>query len=187
MTSLFALDAEDRGATFSPGDPPMYRYKLWRRWDPLKPSVLFVMLNPSTADADNDDLTVTKCIGYAKRWGAGGVRIVNLYAYRTAYPSVLGEALGAGIDIVAEPGGGVLNRNDNAIASAACDAGRIIAAWGAWSGPFQTRSWQVLDILRRYRDVEALALTKDSHPRHPSRLAYAVEPVIYQEARRHAA
>jgi hypothetical protein len=64
--SLFEAPRDDeRGATFSPGAPPMYRYSLWRRWDSMTPSVLFVMLNPSTADAEKDDLTVAKCIGYA--------------------------------------------------------------------------------------------------------------------------
>lgn len=177
----------DRGATFSSEDPPLYRYSLWRRWDYAKPSCLWVMLNPSTADAEKDDQTVTKCIGYARRWGLGGIRIVNLYAYRTAYPKVLTEAMGAGIDIVAERGGGILNRNDSAIASAACDAGRIIAGWGSWSGPFQARAWQVMDILARYRDIEAIGLTKNGDPLHPSRPAYDLEPIVYREAVRRAA
>lgn len=178
-----AEDDEQRGADISSCE--LYRYSLWRRWDRSKPAVLFVMLNPSTADAEQDDPTIRRCIGFAQRWGAGGVRVCNLYAYRTAYPKVLREAAGAGIDPVGLLTG-MQNKNDLAIASMACDAGRIIAAWGAWPGPYPMRVWRVNEILRRYGDVEALALTKDGSPRHPLYVRGDVEPVVYQASERAA-
>ena len=47
----------------------LYRYELHREWDKKKGKVLFIMLNPSTADANEDDLTTIRCINYAKKWG----------------------------------------------------------------------------------------------------------------------
>lgn len=66
-----------------------YRYKLWRVWDHSKPLVLFVMHNPSKADADIDDPTITRCINFAKSWGYGGFYVGNLSAYRATDPKEL--------------------------------------------------------------------------------------------------
>ena len=43
-----------------------YRYSLVREWDKEKPKVLFIGLNPSTADEKTDDPTIRRCIGFAK-------------------------------------------------------------------------------------------------------------------------
>ena len=72
------------GADFS--ECGRYRYKLWRTWDDIRPVVMFIMLNPSTADATADDPTIRRCIGFARAWGYGGVRVGNLFAWRTPYP-----------------------------------------------------------------------------------------------------
>ncbi|MES2616770.1 MAG: DUF1643 domain-containing protein [Bacteroidota bacterium] len=66
-----------------------YRYTLSRIWDSNKPKVMFVMLNPSTADSDNDDPTIRRCIGFAKSWGYGGLVVCNLFAYRATNPKDL--------------------------------------------------------------------------------------------------
>ena len=58
-----------------------YRYSLWRLWDTSIPSVLFIGLNPSTADEHEDDPTLSKCMQYAANWGYGGVYIANLFAF----------------------------------------------------------------------------------------------------------
>jgi len=171
-----SFESRERGATLS--DCGLYRYSLWRRWDYTEPSVLFVMLNPSTADAGNDDPTIRKCIGFAKRWGLGGIRVVNLYAYRATYPRDLTEAVGAGIDPVAASQRWARNANDAAITSAASDAARIIAAWGAWTGPFDLRVSRVQRLLAG-RHVEALKLTKHGHPWHPLMARYDLEPLTY--------
>jgi hypothetical protein len=59
-----------------------YRYALSRIWDEAKPTVLFVMRSPSTADGERDDRTITRCVNFATSWGYGGVHVTNLYAAR---------------------------------------------------------------------------------------------------------
>lgn len=66
-----------------------YRYKLWRIWDVSKPKVLFVMLNPSKADALQDDPTIRRCIDFAKRWGYGGIMVGNIFPHRATNPKDL--------------------------------------------------------------------------------------------------
>ena len=63
-----------------------YRYSLWRIWDKNKPIILFIMLNPSTADAVNNDKTMTRVKNFAESWGYGGVYVGNLYAFRSTDP-----------------------------------------------------------------------------------------------------
>lgn len=60
-----------------------YRYILSRTWDETKPTVLFIGLNPSTADEKTDDPTIRKCINYAKCWGYGKILMANLFAFRS--------------------------------------------------------------------------------------------------------
>ena len=66
-----------------------YRYQLSRIWDEEKPKILFIMLNPSTADADVDDPTIRRVVNFAKSWGYGGVFVGNLYAFRSTDPKGL--------------------------------------------------------------------------------------------------
>lgn len=47
---------------------------------------MFIMLTPSTADADTDDPTIRRCIGFAKSSGFGGLYVGNLFAYRSTQP-----------------------------------------------------------------------------------------------------
>jgi len=68
----------------------MYRYVLWRRWNSSDPKyVMFIGLNPSTADEVNDDPTVRRFVGYAKQWGYNAVCVTNLFAYRATRPAQL--------------------------------------------------------------------------------------------------
>lgn len=87
------------GATLSIGN--VYRYHLWRQWaDPPAKSMCFVMLNPSTADSLEDDPTIRRCVGFAKREGCTRLDVVNLFAYRATDPKALLQAHARGIDIV---------------------------------------------------------------------------------------
>jgi hypothetical protein len=63
-----------------------YRYMLTRQWDSSKRYIVFVGLNPSTADETLDDPTIRREIAFAKSWGFGGLIKVNLFAYRATDP-----------------------------------------------------------------------------------------------------
>ena len=69
-----------------------YRYNLSRIWDEEKPKILFIMLNPSTADDTVDDPTIRRVINFAKYWGYGGIFVGNLYAFRSKNPKELRDA-----------------------------------------------------------------------------------------------
>jgi hypothetical protein len=128
-----------------------YRYALWRRWGP-EPQVLFVMLNPSTADGRNDDPTIRRCIGFAMSWGFGGVAVGNLFAFRTPSPGVLRQA--------SQPVG---RSNDRWLQRLAAESSRVIAAWGN-HGSLMDRDEQVCALLG---PLYVLSLTQRGQPRHP--------------------
>ena len=128
-----------------------YRYALGRRWGAGARAV-FVMLNPSTADAERDDPTIRRCIGFAARWGFGALTVVNLYSWRATRPADLRRAR----DPVG-PGG------DEAIERATLGAALVVAAWGA-HGDWRGRGAQVAS---RLSDPHALGLTRSGAPRHP--------------------
>lgn len=135
-------------------DDQRYRYLLDRTWLPEATKLTFVMLNPSTADAAEDDPTIRRCIGFAKREGFGGIRVVNLYAFRATDPKVMLRE----IDPVG-PG------NDNHITGACLDR-TVVVAWGANAAPHRAR--EVLRILNRCNArVFSLGTTASGAPRHP--------------------
>ncbi|HEX3771858.1 MAG TPA: DUF1643 domain-containing protein [Polyangiaceae bacterium] len=131
-----------------------YRYSLWRRVGRSPRRVLFVMLNPSTADANDDDPTIRRCIGFARAWGYGELEVCNLFAYRTPHPRVLLAAR--------DPVG---PENDAWLARAAGRASRVVAAWGV-VGMRSARAEVVMEILRGAR-VVCLGQTRGGAPRHP--------------------
>ena len=156
-----------RPASFKSVDADTEEFEFGR---PVKrPSLLFVMLNPSTADATKDDPTIRKCIGFASQLGYFALEVVNLFAYRATDPRDLRNAWSAGTDVVGED-------NDRHIVAAAADADRVIAAWGAFSScNLRSRATEVLKLLQRHREVSSFGVSKDGSPRHPLMLAYASE------------
>lgn len=141
-----------------------YRYRLWRQWGDAR-TVVFVMLNPSTADATADDPTIRKCVGFAKRLGFGRLEVVNLFAWRATNPRMLSRA--------AEPVG---CENDQTILERCLAADLVIAAWGATQGVDQlvTRRIHVVQSILRSAGVTAMCLgqSKAGRPRHPLMLSY---------------
>ena len=129
-----------------------YRYALWRTWDNSKPFVMFVGLNPSTADETNDDPTLIRCMNFAKSWGYGGVCMANLFAFRATDPSVMKASK--------DPVGA---ENNKWLKSLARDAGIVVAAWGN-DGAFLGRSKQVKEQIP---GMHCLKLNKSGEPAHP--------------------
>ena len=141
-----------------------YRYSLERIWDKSKPRWCFIMLKPSTAGAVENDPAVTRCIRRAKAAGAGGLIVVNLYAWRATDPSELRGA--------ADPVGPFA---DDFITAAVFFSSRVVCAWGAYDR-LKGRDRAVLELLGHMGTTPlCLGLTKDGHPRHPLYLANDVE------------
>ena len=153
------------GAVLS--DDGNYRYRLWRTVSHFTDGrVLFVMLNPSTADASEDDPTIRRCMNFARKWGYSRIDVVNLFAWRATEPKAL--------ETVADPVG---PDNDYHIIEAAMEATMIIAAWGEVGGKTD-RSKEVMRYLDVY-NIRCLGTTKDGSPRHPLYVKSDMEPVPY--------
>lgn len=151
-----------RGAQLS--DCGRYRELLWRRWGrDSEPAVSWVMLNPSTADGVADDHTIRRCVGYARRWGFGGIEVRNLFTWRATDPTELVTQGRAGVDVVG-PGGDLAIQ---VLAQAHDTPPLILAAWGT-AGSLMARSTRVLAMLQRC-PVYALKLTAAGCPVHPAR------------------
>ena len=144
-----------------------YRYLLWREWDSQSKTVVFIMLNPSRADAEINDPTITRCINFAKSWGYGRLEVVNLFAYRTSKPSLLKQAT--------EPIG---KDNDRYILESVKKSDRVILAWGN-NGTWQQQDLYVSQLLQNYNHLYSLGMTKRGCPRHPLYLCRTSKPQRY--------
>lgn len=145
-----------------------YRYSLERCWAD-GPTVAFVMLNPSTADAYQDDATLRRITAFARAWNYGALIVGNLYAYRATDPADLWKT--------PDPVG---PDNNQHLVRIVKQSNRIIAAWGAHARP--DRIAEVL-ALAGMNGLEALALTKDGQPRHPLRLPGNLTPQPWNPTR----
>lgn len=146
----------------------LYRYYLARDGSGMfgGPSMCFVMLNPSTADAEVDDPTIRRCAGFANREGCTRFEVVNLFAYRTPYPSVLADAAKAGVDVCGPENQLYLRR---AIIDHGAAPHRLVVAWGV--GAVLDGQQRFVETLQRYAApdtrVWCLGRTKAGRPRHP--------------------
>ncbi|MEO0455646.1 MAG: DUF1643 domain-containing protein [Cyanobacteria bacterium P01_A01_bin.114] len=160
-----------------------YRYSLERRWpeksSPEKLSleksstderkVVFIMLNPSRADAKQDDPTLRACMQFARIWGYSVLEVVNLFAYCTADPKVL--------KTVQEPIG---EECDRALLAAAESATQIILAWGNW-GQLLQRDQTVLKLLANCAPkMYCLGMTQAGQPRHPLYIKRTTSPIRFE-------
>lgn len=143
-----------------------YRYRLTRRWG-LGPGVLFVMLNPSTADAERDDPTIRRCFRFARDWGYDGLTVCNLFAYRVTDPKRLPAD-----DSAVGPS------NNTWLTREAASADLTIAAWGAHPAA-RRRSAVVMNLLG---PLHVLGLTKRGDPRHPLYMPLASQPMPWSAA-----
>lgn len=148
-------------ALFSPCGT--YRYTLERpialvpkRW------LLWVMLNPSTADATTDDATIRRVIGFTRSWGYDGALVGNLYAFRATKPFDLWAHQKAGVDIVGPA-------NDEHINQLSRRATGVVIAWGAHAERNPKRADYVRRLIGRRREAYALGFTSSGQPVHPLR------------------
>jgi hypothetical protein len=159
-------DFQSATAKFSPCRT--YRYSLGRVWDPRAPSACWILLNPSTADERQLDPTLRRCVGFSSAWGFGSMLVVNLFAFRSPYPSRVYAAK--------DPVG---PRNDYFIRRIARRADKVIVGWGV-HGKLLDRQGRVLELLKSSgTKAWCLGTTKTHHPKHPLYLAASTKLVPY--------
>ena len=134
----------------------LYRYSLTREWSGLR-RMAWIMLNASKADANIDDPTIRRCIGFSNSWGYGGIIVVNLFAYRATDPKELLK--------VDDPIG---SDNDYYIRQAVINAELIVAAWGAHRmAELRGAEVKLLVRLETIEILRCLGKTKSGAPKHP--------------------
>lgn len=151
-----------------------YRYSLTRIWDESKPKVMFIMLNPSTADASNDDPTIRRCIGFAKSWGFGGLYVCNLFAFRATNPKDLLKA--------DNPFG---DQNIWHTRQLFDKVEKVICSWGnkAIVDKILGKGNDYETIYYAYDKLHFLELSKDGTPKHPLYLKSDLKPKRLEIAR----
>ncbi|GAB3753891.1 DUF1643 domain-containing protein [Spirosoma pomorum] len=144
----------DIGADLSPCEK--YRFTLWRIWDSTKPLAMIIGLNPSTANATDDDSTIRRCVGFTRTWGFGGFYMMNLFCYRATEPTDMKQA--------ADP----IGEGANAwLVDVASKCQRVVFAWGC-HGTHLNRDKEIIEL---FPDAYCLGKTKEGHPKHPLYLA----------------
>jgi len=145
------------GAIF--GDGRRFRYALWRRWKNSPKNLdalLFIGLNPSTANGTKDDPTVVRMINFAKSWGFGGLFVGNLFSIVSADPAVLLT------DTSKELYGGP---NDAAIKQMRNLCSLVVVGWGEFGKRVGYRPAAVLDLVGE--PVYCIKLNRSGEPSHP--------------------
>lgn len=140
-----------RTATFSPCR--RYRYTLDIVWDDTRPMAVFIGLNPSTADETQDDPTIRRCRGFAESWGCGGMRMLNLFAFRATDPKVMkGEA-----DPIEH------DKYLNWIDELAFGFHPVVACWGTHGSHLGRGA----DVSEYFNHLQCLGKNADGSPKHP--------------------
>jgi hypothetical protein len=136
-----------------------YRYQLGRTWGD-GPIVTFIMLNPSIASAELDDPTIRRCFSFAQREGAGGISVVNLFAFRATKPTNMMTAL----DPIGPENDEYIQRW---VGSEIGSSRLVIAGWGA--SPFAAKRFKQIcerGVLNP-ESWKCLEKTKSGAPKHP--------------------
>ena len=143
-----------------------YRYVLTRKWgDDDSNLVMFIGLNPSTADEHTDDPTIRRCTQFAKAWGYDGLIMTNLFALRATDPREM--------IMHADPVG---EMNDVILRSASECASKIVAMWGNYGG-HRNRGEQ---ILKQFSNLHYLKMTQLNQPAHVLYLPNDLTPKVMQ-------
>jgi hypothetical protein len=144
-----------------------YRYTLERSWTLSQAGyVLFVGLNPSTADAQTDDPTVRRMGQFARDWGFGRMTVCNLFAFRATDPRVLKRAR--------DPVGPA---NIRVLRAQARRAALIVACWGN-HGQWQKQAALALPLFIEGRQpLLCFGVTRLGEPKHPLYLRRSLAPV----------
>lgn len=166
-----------------------YRYMLERSTGVSGPNLAWLMLNPSTADAQLDDPTIRKVIGFSARAGYGIARVVNLFAWRATDPRDVARMLRVTpsrspdrlVRLRAQRALAEGTENRAAIKTVASMSDAVVCAWGAhpWARE------QAVRVVRWLEDQKllCLGLSKAGDPLHPLMPSYDGHPLVVYDPR----
>jgi hypothetical protein len=143
-----------------------YRYQLSRIWDGTKDKILFIGLNPSKADDNRDDNTVSHLINILhngrREWEKiGGFYMGNLYSYIYADSTKLdNKPLGNNIE------------NNRHLCEMNTKCNKIIFIWGNKGEELNNKlkNNRTKEIMRMFPNADCLGTTKNGNPMHPRRI-----------------
>ena len=143
----------NRGAKLS--SCKKYRLKLWRIWNDQLPKILFIMLNPSSANAHHDDPTTRRCIDFTKKWGYGGFYVGNLYPLISSKPKLLLQPISVSHQ-----------ENMSNLDKMADKCDKIVCAWGNFE--IVKKLGIPNDFLKNFQNkLYYISKSKNNTPKHP--------------------
>lgn len=178
----------ERGALFS--DNGRFRYLLWRTWQDnvqmdagrmLHPRprhrLAWVMCNPSIAGGEQDDPTIRKCVGFARRLGFGGITVVNLFAHCATDPKRLWKRYRTrGADIVGPEADAIMSSVFGSCDHVVLACGGAPAAYAREAMARRLESVAALAINARPKPcIYVLGRTQHGLPKHPLYVPYETE------------
>lgn len=143
-------DSIETGADFS--EDKKQRYSLWRIWDKSKPLVMFIGLNPSTANETENDPTIKSVTRIAKHNGYGGFYMMNCWTYISKQPAGLPKDL-------------TLYKADYLLEIVAKRCADVVFAWGDFQLVKESGRGEYLSVL--FPNAKALHINKNGSPKHP--------------------
>jgi hypothetical protein len=163
--STHEFNLPDNGAAFS--DCRNYRYALWRIWDVTKPKVMFIGLNPSTANETTDDATIRRVKTIAKNLGYGGIYMMNCFAYISTDPKLL------------KTNPMSKEWNDNMLTVTASKCADVIFAWGNFD--IVKTTGRDVELIEMFPNAKALQINKNGSPKHPLYVPGNITPVKFKQ------
>ncbi len=160
-----------------------YRYELGGHLGPAEPLlaiaqdprlILWIMLNPSTADATEDDPTLRTISTFSELWGYNRLMVGNLYAYRTKMPKEMFRMMRAGTNIVGPQNDAFLTQM---VERARSTGGRVMAAWG-----INAKRGRVQEVCELVGEMHCLRTNGDGSPVHPLFQPHDLVPVPWRMA-----
>jgi len=147
----------ESGAMLS--DDKRYRWKLWRFWGEEQKHIAFIGLNPSTADEKDDDPTIRRCIGFAKKWGYSGIFMLNLFGLRSTDPKSIYQSI--------EPIG-QYNTGSIITVIASNSVIEVVICWGN-HGKHLNQGRSMINLLHQRcpNKIKHFGFTKTGEPKHP--------------------
>lgn len=133
-------------------DDRSHRYMLIREWDLTRDPILWIGLNPSTANEEEDDATIRRVIRFSQDWGYGVAVMMNLFTQVTPYPNEL--------DIF-DVGATLQNRAD--LWHMSQNTHQTVCCWGN----FKQAQFEGRVIAERLKYPYCLGQNKNGSPKHP--------------------